>query len=117
MQLIRKDGDRETISQWIKTGKIKKFYPTLGTPLILKRGLSFVFALGILFVLVFFILKNNSSIPLRADLSDFKLNTAEKNNLLEKDLSTNTYRYILTERQIEEAYGQVQIAFRIQANW
>lgn len=112
MQLIRKDGDRETISQWIKTGKIKKFYPTLGTPLILKRGLFFVFALGILFALVFFILKNNSSIPLRADLSDFKLNTAEKNNLLEKDLSTNTYRYILTERQIEEAYGQAQIYFQ-----
>ncbi|MBE6350539.1 MAG: hypothetical protein E7062_07350 [Spirochaetaceae bacterium] len=112
MQLIRKDGDRETISQWIRNGKIKKFYPSLGTPLFLKRGLIFLLVVGILAGITLCILSNISSLPLRADLSDFKLNTSERNHLLEKDLSTNTYRYILTERQVEEAYEQAQNYFQ-----
>ncbi len=113
LSLIRRKGDKETMIQWTHDGRIKVFYPPLGLhPSIIP---------GILIVLVMiaagiFVFVNSSSIlglnGNRADLRDLFLTYDDKSELLEKDLSSSVYTYILTKSQVEESYAKAQKEFQ-----
>ncbi|ULQ59898.1 hypothetical protein K7I13_00665 [Brucepastera parasyntrophica] len=111
LEFIRKNGDEDTISELIETGKIRRFYPR---PKV-KRSVSVPAVLGCCLlvaaaVVVFaFIAKNNSPSQERADLSAFELNSDDRKAPVELG---GTYRYIMTESEVLQAYAKVQRLFQ-----
>jgi len=114
MEFIRLNGNPETISEWVSSGKIKRFYPPLGIhPIVPSFIRIFVLCLfiGVGFI-GFYFYKETTKAPPRADLSSFVLSVDERNNALQEDLSGNVYRYYLTARQINESYDAARNFFQ-----
>ncbi len=106
MEFIRTRGDYDTICRWVDTGRIEQFYPPLGVnpqkvAAIVAPTLCFI--LGIVLVFAFFPRKNYYKGE-RLDLTELSLSVDEKNNAQEKDLSGQTYGYILSDKQISKSY-------------
>lgn len=113
LNLIKEYGDKETLSQWIFDGRIKKYYPPLPKRNFVPHFLFGFLVLSILGFLSFFIFQNFNTKPeLRADLSALNLTLEEKANSLEKDIGTSVYRYILTMSEVEKSYKTAQEAFQ-----
>ncbi len=106
LDFIRKQGSPEVIYEWVSSGKIKKFYPDLGPHPIVFKGIITLAILCACAIGVFSVIAYKRSLipPPRGDLSAFVLSVDEKNNVLQQDMSTEVYRYILTSRQINESY-------------
>lgn len=103
LDLLKKYGDIDTISEWSLNGKIKIFYPELPkkSPMI-PIFISIVCFVAIFTLVLFFTrgIKPNN----RADLSSFSLSYQDKSNLTENTTASSVYRYILTQGEVEKYY-------------
>ena len=106
MEFIRTRGDYDTICRWVDTGRIEQFYPPLGVNPQLVAAIVIpcvCFVLG--FTLVFSLFpRKNSYKGVRQDLTELSLSSEEKSNAQEKDLSGQTYGFILSDKQINKSY-------------
>ena len=107
MEFIRLHGDYDTICRWVDTGRIKQFYPPVGfnTGKLLWILIP-VLACFIGVMTAFFVMgqKHQSSYQ-RKDLTALELTVDEKTDGKEQDLSTQSYKYILTNKEINKKYN------------
>ncbi len=112
MEFIRVHGDYDTICRWVESGRITQFYPALGVnPVVVRRVLLglLVCAGGVLLYMnppriqfpFRYGLQSGSE---RADLSAVVLTNDESQHAQEADLSGGVYRYILSNKQINDSY-------------
>lgn len=106
MEFIRTRGDYDTICRWVDTGRIEQFYPPLGVnpqlvAAIVIPGVCFVLGFALVFSLF---PRKNSYKGVRQDLTELSLSSEEKSNAQEKDLSGQTYGFILSDKQISKSY-------------
>ena len=106
MEFIRTRGDYDTICRWVDTGRIEQFYPPLGVnpqlvAAIVIPGMCFVLGFALVFSLF---PRKNSYKGVRQDLTELSLSSEEKSNAQEKDLSGQTYGFILSDKQINKSY-------------
>lgn len=110
LSFIRIKGDAETIAALFETNRITKFYPKLKRPL--KTKIVFTVFCGFLLVTLFvgvtvmkfFFITAHTQ---RADLSHLAL--VSRDALIAHD--GGSYRYILTEKQIQDSYAKAQAYF------
>ena len=108
MEFIRVHGNYDTICRWVDTGRIEQFYPPLGSnpdKLALAGIAGAAFLLGVVFTFAFFPRGQRFTGP-RADLSRLELSVDEKNDAKEKDLSTQTYSFVLSNKEINKRYNK-----------
>ena len=106
IEFIRTRGNYDTICRWVDTGRIEQFYPPLGVnpeKIAAIVAPSVCFILGIVLVIALFPRKNLYK-GARLDLTELTLSSDEKSNAQEKDLSTQSYGYILSDKQISKSY-------------
>jgi tetratricopeptide (TPR) repeat protein len=108
MEFIRVHGNYDTICRWVDTGKIEQFYPPLGsnpdkTALFAIAGAAFV--LGCVFAFIFFPRGQLYNGP-RADLTRLELSAEEKSDAKEKDLSSQSYAFVLSSKEINKRYNK-----------
>lgn len=106
IEFIRTRGDYDTICRWVDTGRIEQFYPPLGVnpekiAAITIPAVCFVLGVALVFALL---PRKNLYKGERRDLTELTLSTDEKNNAQEKDLSGQTYGFILNDKQISKSY-------------
>ena len=114
LEFVRSKGDWETIAKWNDTGKIEKFYPPVSAKKNegVKIALSALVGVAVAAVILFFVNANAKTEPSgRADLSALVLTDEEKSELKEKDLSGQVYKFILSDKEIEEAYEKAKNYF------
>ena len=114
MEFIRTKGDYDTICRWVDTGRIEQFYPPLGVnpeKVVAVAAPAACFVLGLVLVFSLFPHKNYYKGE-RQDLSSLTLSSEEKNNAQEKDLSGQTYGFILSDKQISKAYTDAMDYFQ-----
>ena len=107
MEFIRVHGNYDTICRWVDTGKIEQFYPPLGSnpdKIALACIVSTAFLLGVVFTFIFFPRGQQYTGP-RADLSKLELTSDEKSDAKEKDLSTQSYAFVYTNKEINKKYN------------
>lgn len=107
MEFIRIHGDYTTICRWADMGKLSQFYPRLGSnpDKILYLSVLFVFILaGSIFTLGY--LKSRKTVVQgpRRDLSSIVLTVDEKASAQSPDLSGQSCRYILSNKEITSSY-------------
>lgn len=115
LDFVRSKGDWETIVRWNDTGKIEKFYPPLTNKNVQKARFVFSAFAGILiaFVILFCIKPNKAKESnLRADLTSLSLNSLKNDELKEKDLSGQVYKFILSDKEIKESYEKARNYFQ-----
>ena len=107
MEFIRVHGNYDTICRWVDTGKIEQFYPQLGSNpdkiALACIGIT-AFVLGVVFGFIFFPRGQQFTGP-RADLSKLELSSDEKSDAKEKDLSTQSYAFVMTNKEINRRYN------------
>lgn len=106
MEFIRVHGDYDTICRWVDTGKIEIFYPPLGVNPDRVAMILVPFAACILgCILTFNLLPRGQqySGP-RGDMTKLELTADEKSSAKEKDLSTQSYKFILSTKEITKKY-------------
>ncbi len=112
LEFIRKNGDTETVSALVETGRIARFYPRPGPPFPLIR-LVVALCVALVVVLAFSVargaMEEASAAGSRADLSGLALTGQERSTVVENG---GTYRYILTEREILSSYALAQRRFQ-----
>ena len=107
MEFIRVHGNYDTICRWVDTGKIEQFYPPLGSnpdKLAMFGIMGAAFVLGCVFTFIFFPRGQQYTGP-RADLSKLELSSEEKSEAKEKDLSTQSYAIVLSNKEINKKYN------------
>lgn len=107
MEFIRVHGNYDTICRWVDTGKIEQFYPPLGSnpdKLAMLGVAGAAFVLGCVFTFIFFSRDQQYTGP-RADLSKLELSSEEKSDAKEKDLSTQSYAIVLSNKEINKKYN------------
>ncbi len=114
MNFIRNNGDYNTICRWADTGRLEEFYPPLGVNPFKIMGVVFPLLaciLGIVCVANFVQLSRPES-GTREDLSAYILSVDERKNAQETDLSSGSFSYILSSKQILESYEKAQRYFQ-----
>ena len=110
---IRKKGDKDRMIEWAHDGRIKVFYPPLGLHPSIIPGIITILLLLTAGTIIF---ANSKSIlglnGNRADISDLNLTYDDRSDLLEKDLSSSVYTYILTKSQVEQSFSKAQTEFQ-----
>lgn len=107
MEFIRTHGNYDTICRWVDTGRIEQFYPPLGT----NPDKIFVFVVPLVacllgvFLAVKFIPGPKTYEGPRADLSKLELSVDEKSSAKESDLTTQSYKFILSNKEITKRYA------------
>lgn len=107
MEFIRTHGDYDTICRWVDTGRIEQFYPPLGTnpdkiwAVIIP---AVACALGV-FLAVRLIPGPKTYDGPRANLVKLELTSDEKASAKESDLTTQSYKFILTNKEITKRYS------------
>ncbi len=112
LEFIRKNGDPETVSALVETGRISRFYPRPRPPVPLARVVLLIaLAISVAFLvpLARSAVREARTTGTRADLSALELTGQEKSAVVENG---GTYRYILTEREILSAYALAQQSFQ-----
>lgn len=114
MEFIRLRGDYDTICRWVDTGRIEQFYPPIGMnpdkiAMIIIPIVTCILGCAVAFA---FIPKNNVVSGPRADLSKLELSTDEKSDAREKDLSTQSYKYVLSNKEITQSYNKALQEFQ-----
>ena len=107
MEFIRVHGNYDTICRWVDTGRIEQFYPPLGSnpDRIAAFGITgAAFLLGVIFTFLFFPRGQQYTGP-RADLTKLELSSEEKSDAKEKDLSTQSYAFVLSNKEINKRYN------------
>lgn len=106
MEFIRVHGDYDTICRWADTGAIEQFYPPLGANPE-KIRLVFIVAAACVAGCVFaFSLLNSQKkyAELRLDLPNLELSNVEKSEAIEKDLTTQSFKYVFSAKEITKKY-------------
>ena len=107
VEFIRTRGDYDTICRWVDTGRIEQFYPPLGSnpdKLAVAGIVGAAFILGVVFAIIFFPRGQQYTGP-RADLTKLELSAEEKSDAKEKDLSTQSYAIVLSNKEINKRYN------------
>jgi tetratricopeptide (TPR) repeat protein len=107
MEFIRVHGNYDTICRWVDTGKIEQFYPPLGAnpdKIALVTIAALAFILGCVLTVMFFPRGQQVNGP-RANLSALELSSDEKSDAKEKDLSTQSYKFVLSNKEINKRYN------------
>ena len=107
MEFIRIHGNYDTICRWVDTGKIEQFYPPIGSnpdKITLVSIVGAAFVLGCVFTFLFFPRSQQYTGP-RADLTKLELSSEEKSDAKEKDLSTQSYAFVLSNKEINRSYN------------
>ncbi len=107
MEFIRVHGDYTTICRWAETGRLAQFYPKLGVnpDKIIYSVIGSVFCIaGCIFALCFMNARSSSIEGPRMDLTSIQLSQDEKNQAQASDLSTGSYKFILSNREISASY-------------
>lgn len=107
MEFIRVHGNYDTICRWVDTGKIEQFYPPLGSnpdKIALVSVVGFAFVLGCALTFLLFPKGQQYTGP-RADLTKLELSSDEKSDAKEKDLSTQSYKFVLSNKEINRRYN------------
>ncbi|MCF0261055.1 MAG: hypothetical protein HUJ54_14440 [Erysipelotrichaceae bacterium] len=115
MEFIRLHGDYETICRWTDTGKIQQFFPPLGpNPDKIFYGslLTAACLAGCIVSLFFLSGKKKIYDGPRRDLNAIVLTQDEKSNAQEADLSSQSYRYILSPKEITKSYEKALMYFQ-----
>lgn len=114
IEFIRTRGDFDTICRWVDTGRIEQFYPPLGVNPDRVAGIVFPVIACILGVILAVVLipRNNYYEGDRKDLSELSLTSDEIRNPQERDLSGQSFKYILSNKQITESYSNVLMYFQ-----
>lgn len=107
MEFVRIHGDYDTICRWVDTGRIEQFYPPLGINpdrifAVVIAGLACMLGCVVAFTML---PRGQQYAGPRADLTKLELTTDEKNDAKEKDLSTQSYNFILTNKEITKKYN------------
>ncbi|MCQ2592158.1 MAG: hypothetical protein MJ188_05185 [Treponema sp.] len=108
IEFIRTRGDYDTICRWVDTGRIEQFYPPLGANPDVVAGIIIPLVacvVGCSLVFAMLSRKNAVESSVRGEIGQLVLSAEDKNNLHEKDMSGQSYGYILTDKQISEAYA------------
>ncbi len=107
IEFIRTHGDYDKICRWVDTGRIEQFYPQLGVnPDKVSAIVLPLFACLVGCFVALFIFPAKPKInQSRADLSQLELTSEEKNSAKEKDLTTQSFRYVLTNKEINKKYN------------
>lgn len=106
IEFVRTHGDYDTICRWVDSGKIQEYYPPLGTnpdKVVLISLPIAACVLGCILTVAFFP-KGPAYSGNRANLSSIALSADEKSNSQEKNLTTQSYKYILSNNQITRSY-------------
>lgn len=105
IEFIRVNGDYDTICRSFDTGVIQQFYPPLGA----NPNRKFYFlipvgaaVLGVVLAILFFPKQVYNG--KRGNLEALALTAVEKESPQEKDLSSQSFNYILTSKEIEKCY-------------
>lgn len=114
IEFIRTRGDFDTICRWADTGRIEQFYPPLGvnpdrTASIVIPIIALVLGCVVAFSLI---PKNNYTDGKRKDLTELALTKDEEKAPQETDLSTQSFKYILSNKQITESYDKILMYFQ-----
>lgn len=112
-------GDYETICRWVDSRKIEQFYPPIGVnpkkvgAFILAAVAGIIFGIAAVNFIGNLMVKKNlyAADGNRADLSEFALTSDEEKNPQEKDVSENLVHYILSDREITNAYEKASMCF------
>ncbi len=107
MEFIRVHGNYDTICRWVDTGKIEQFYPPLGSnpdKIVVTSIVSVAFVMGCLLTFLLFP-RGQQYIGPRADLTRLELSSDEKSDAKEKDLSTQSYKFVLSNKEINRRYN------------
>ena len=105
IEFIRHNNDFDEICRYFETGKIQQFYPPLGPNphkkfYVIIPVVAFVLGVAITFC---FIPKQNYN-GKRKNLEALALTSVEKENLQEKDLTSQSFNYILSSKDISKSY-------------
>ncbi|MCD1654753.1 tetratricopeptide repeat protein [Treponema zuelzerae] len=111
LQFIRKKGDKETFLNMAETGKITAFYPKPRRTSLHPAAVAAPLAVFILCASIFGIKAVSLSVgqETRADLSSISLQAIDLKNSVE---AGGSYRYILTEKQVVQAFENSQRYFQ-----
>lgn len=115
LEFIRTKGDYSTICRWVDSGRIEQFYPPVGVNPDKVLGIILpvtACVLGFMVVMHIAGLRKPASAGTRADLSSFVLSAEESKNAQETDMTGGAYRFILSNREITESYGNAQRYFQ-----
>ncbi len=112
LDAIKTSNGADYFLEMTRNGKIKQFYPKIGFNkdiLYLPAIISIVFAL----IFTIFIHRPETSVTeKRADLSELVLTIEEKNDSLEQDTASSVFKYILTEKELEDSYDKAIASFQ-----
>ena len=105
IEFIRHNNDFDEICRYFETGKIQQFYPPLGPNphkkfYVIVPVVAFVLGVAMTFC---FIPKQNYN-GKRKNLEALALTSVEKENLQEKDLTSQSFNYILSSKDISKSY-------------
>lgn len=107
VDFIKDHADYDIICRWVDTGRIEQFYPQLGVnpekiALITIPVIACLF--GVLLAVILFMNKPGHKVA-RINLSAIELSADELSSAKENDLSTQSYRFILTNKEIIKHYS------------
>ncbi|MCR4580836.1 MAG: hypothetical protein K5681_10880 [Treponema sp.] len=115
LAFIRVHGDYDTICRWVDTGRIEQFYPPLGfnpdkVALIVAPLIAAILGVAV----VLFAFHRGQKYPAyREDLSQLELSSDERSDAKESDLTNQTYKYILSNKDIVRKYNDALKYFQL----
>lgn len=116
MEFIRVHGDYDTICRWVDTGRIEQFYPPINFYSKKIFYISIPVITCILGVITAFIISGRELQEpkdySRKDLSRLELTTEDVNQIKKDDLSTQSYKYILSNKEITKKYNDALTYFQ-----
>lgn len=113
LDFIKRHSNPGIIMHLVQSGKVKRFYPVLGIHPKVVWAISFLSICIVCGMTAFFVLESTvSSNGNRANLSSFVLTDDERADALEQDTASSVFRYILTQKELENAYADAQIYFQ-----
>ncbi len=107
IEFIRTHGDYDIICRWVDTGRLEQFYPQIGAnpeKILLIAAPIFTCILGAFIAILLFPGKPKT-VGNRANLSAIELTSDEMASAKEKDLSTQSYNFILSNKEITKHYS------------
>lgn len=114
IEFIRVHGNYDTICRWVDTGRIEQFYPPIGVnpDKIMALVLPVLACLVGVVVAVTIFPRSHQYTDSRADLSKLELTAEEKSEAKEQNLSTQSYKFVYTNKEITKKYNDAIQYFR-----
>ena len=114
MEFIRVHGDYDTICRWVDTGRIEQFYPPI--KFYSKKLPWVIIPVFVCFLGVGAAYFASGRVTVktyaRKDLSSLELTLDEQKSAKEQDLSSQSFKYILTSKEISKKYNDALLYFQ-----